>query len=69
MVAYVNIACYYIVGIPVGAVLGYVFNMGIKVSFPILLLCLESVFSNYSKGSKPEVLYLQVNVKTAYMVV
>lgn len=56
-------------GIPVGAVLGYVFNMGITVSFPILLLCLESVFSNYSKGSKPEVLYLQVNVKTAYMVV
>ncbi|KAF5471939.1 hypothetical protein F2P56_008696 [Juglans regia] len=29
-VAYVNIACYYLVGIPVGAVLGYLFNMGIK---------------------------------------
>ena len=33
IVAYVNIACYYLVGIPVGVVLGYVFNMGVKVSY------------------------------------
>ncbi|XP_050244983.1 protein DETOXIFICATION 21-like isoform X2 [Quercus robur] len=31
IVAYVNIACYYLVGIPVGVVLGYVLNMGVKV--------------------------------------
>ncbi|XP_059427870.1 protein DETOXIFICATION 21-like [Corylus avellana] len=30
IVAYVNIACYYLVGVPVGAVLGYVFNMEVK---------------------------------------
>ncbi|KAK7852242.1 protein DETOXIFICATION 21 isoform X1 [Quercus suber] len=30
IVAYVNIACYYLVGIPVGVVLGYVVNMGVK---------------------------------------
>ncbi|KAL4607198.1 hypothetical protein ACB092_09G157400 [Castanea dentata] len=30
IVAYVNIACYYLVGIPVGVVLGYVFNMEVK---------------------------------------
>lgn len=29
-VAYVNIACYYIVGIPVGAALGYVMNLQVK---------------------------------------
>uniref|UniRef100_A0A2N9GD65 Polysaccharide biosynthesis protein C-terminal domain-containing protein n=1 Tax=Fagus sylvatica TaxID=28930 RepID=A0A2N9GD65_FAGSY len=30
IVAYVNITCYYIVGIPVGLVLGYVFDMEVK---------------------------------------
>ncbi|KAL1537341.1 Protein DETOXIFICATION 40 [Salvia divinorum] len=29
-VAYVNIGCYYVVGIPVGCVLGFKFNLGIK---------------------------------------
>ncbi|KAF2288125.1 hypothetical protein GH714_004564 [Hevea brasiliensis] len=30
IVAYVNIACYYLIGIPVGVVLGYVLNMQVK---------------------------------------
>ncbi|KAA8516292.1 hypothetical protein F0562_016585 [Nyssa sinensis] len=30
IVAYVNLACYYLVGIPIGAVLGYIFNMKVK---------------------------------------
>ncbi|XP_047330281.1 protein DETOXIFICATION 21-like [Impatiens glandulifera] len=30
IVAYVNIVCYYLVGIPVGVVLGYVYNMQVK---------------------------------------
>ncbi|XP_050224713.1 protein DETOXIFICATION 21-like [Mercurialis annua] len=30
VVAYVNIACYYLIGIPVGVVLGYVFGMQVK---------------------------------------
>nr|GMD20849.1 protein DETOXIFICATION 29-like [Ipomoea batatas] len=29
-VAYVNIVCYYLVGIPIGLVLGFVFNKGVK---------------------------------------
>lgn len=29
-VAYVNIACYYLIGIPVGVVLGYVVNLQVK---------------------------------------
>ncbi|KAM7274050.1 hypothetical protein ACFE04_028714 [Oxalis oulophora] len=29
-VAYVNIGCYYLIGIPVGALLGYVFNLHVK---------------------------------------
>ncbi|XP_019163878.1 PREDICTED: protein DETOXIFICATION 29 isoform X5 [Ipomoea nil] len=30
-VAYVNIVCYYLVGIPIGLLLGFVFNKGVKV--------------------------------------
>lgn len=30
-VAYVNIGCYYIVGIPLGVLLGFKFNLGVKV--------------------------------------
>ncbi|KAK4438773.1 protein DETOXIFICATION 40 [Sesamum alatum] len=29
-VAYVNVGCYYVIGVPVGAVLGFVFNLGAK---------------------------------------
>ncbi|CAM8915244.1 unnamed protein product [Rhodiola kirilowii] len=29
-VAYVNVACYYVVGIPVGCLLGFYFNLGVK---------------------------------------
>ena len=53
IVAYVNIACYYLVGIPVGVVLGYVFNMGVKVSYLyslshacVEILCYVLCFSN-----------------------
>ena len=33
IVAYVNLTAYYLVGIPVGAVLGFVFDMEVKVSY------------------------------------
>ena len=50
IVAYVNIACYYLIGVPVGVVLGYVYNMEVKVSylyplFHVIFLCLDFVFS------------------------
>ena len=40
IVAYVNIASYYLIGIPIGVVLGYVANLQVKVSYliPICLL-------------------------------
>lgn len=31
LVAYINVGCYYFVGIPLGAVLGFVCGFGIKV--------------------------------------
>lgn len=31
MVAYINISCYYIIGVPIGVILGYVFHLEIKV--------------------------------------
>ena len=31
VVAYVNIGCYYLIGIPVGAILGYVAKLEVKV--------------------------------------
>lgn len=30
-VAYVNIGCYYIIGIPLGLILGYKLDMGVRV--------------------------------------
>ena len=32
VVAYVNIACYYVFGIPLGLILGYKVKLGVKVS-------------------------------------
>ena len=34
IVAYVNIASYYLIGIPIGAVLGYILHLQVKVSYP-----------------------------------
>lgn len=38
-VAYVNITCYYLIGIPVGVVLGYVIQLQVKVS--VFIYCLS----------------------------
>lgn len=32
-VAYVNVGCYYVVGVPLGILLGFYFNLGAKVTF------------------------------------
>lgn len=46
VVAYVNITSYYLIGIPLGVVLGYVFNFHVKVRIEfqslILLLCISN---------------------------
>lgn len=42
IVAYVNIGCYYLVGIPVGVVLGYVFKLQVKVSSSISFSSVKS---------------------------
>jgi len=31
LIAYINLGCYYVVGVPVGLLLGYKFNFGVKV--------------------------------------
>lgn len=31
LVAYINLGCYYIFGLPLGVILGYVANFGVKV--------------------------------------
>ena len=36
-VAYVNVGCYYVVGIPLGALLGFKFNLGAKVHLYFVL--------------------------------
>ena len=47
IVAYVNIASYYLIGIPIGVVLGYVANLQVKVSYliPICLLIFNVICS------------------------
>lgn len=37
IVAYVNLGCYYIIGVPVGIVLGNVFHLQVKVGFHFIL--------------------------------
>jgi MATE family multidrug resistance protein len=32
LVAYVNLGCYYIIGLPLGFLIGWVFKLGVKVS-------------------------------------
>lgn len=34
LVAYINVGCYYVVGIPLGLLLGFYFSMGAKVYIP-----------------------------------
>lgn len=33
MVAYINLGCYYVFGLPFGCILGYLLNLGVKVIF------------------------------------
>ncbi|CAI9090276.1 OLC1v1025021C1 [Oldenlandia corymbosa var. corymbosa] len=42
-VAYVNVGCYYFVGIPLGSLLGFYFNLGAKVSSDLSNLVLQLV--------------------------
>lgn len=43
LVAYVNVGCYYIVGLPLGFLLGTKLNMGVMVSSVLLLFILRYV--------------------------
>lgn len=37
--AYINVGCYYIVGVPLGSLLGFYFNLGAKVNKTITIAC------------------------------
>lgn len=43
-VAYVNVGCYYVVGIPLGVMLGFYFNLGAKVYSTFTKLSLLLLF-------------------------
>jgi Na+-driven multidrug efflux pump len=48
VVAYVNIACYYIFGIPLGLILGFKVKLGVKVSqtrISHFVLCFDQLFN------------------------
>lgn len=36
--AYVNLACYYVIGLPVGVIMGWVFHLGVEVFLAFSLL-------------------------------
>lgn len=46
-VAYVNLACYYLFGVPLGLILGYKVNLGVMVSKP-LLFCASYKINYYN---------------------
>ncbi|KAH0721750.1 hypothetical protein KY290_006167 [Solanum tuberosum] len=66
IVAYVNIGCYYLVGIPVGVVLGYVFKLQVKgvwvgiifgtlvQTIVLLIITLKTDWNKQGKGEKRE---------------
>lgn len=41
IVAYVNLGSYYLIGLPLGILLGYVFNLQVEVSFIIAQIMCE----------------------------
>lgn len=48
LVAYVNISCYYIFGIPLGLILGFKVKLGVKVSqtrISYSILCFDQLFN------------------------
>jgi hypothetical protein len=47
-VAYVNLVCYYVIGLTVGCVLGFKTSLGVAVSLTILLLILVLYFHKVS---------------------
>lgn len=47
VVAYVNLACYYVVGLPIGCVLGFKTSLGVVVSSLSPLLSLSLSLSNF----------------------
>jgi len=46
-VAYVNIGCYYLIGIPVGIVLGNIIHLQVKVGYYVILSSFEIVPYSY----------------------
>lgn len=39
LVAYINLGCYYVFGLPLGFLLGYILHWGVEVNFPDLSKC------------------------------
>ena len=62
IVAYVNLATYYVIGLPIGCVLGFKTSLGVAVSSINLFLSLNNVAKNFLVGSKPlGLLYISIN--------
>ena len=47
MVAYINIACYYVIGVPLGYLLGYVADLGVMVVYNFFSLGLIAFMEYY----------------------
>lgn len=47
VVAYVNIGCYYVVGVPIGALLGYVAHLEVKVNY---VQCVYNITINWDSN-------------------
>lgn len=46
-VAYINLGCYYIIGVPLGVLMGWVFNLGVMVCcFRVCFVPILVLFSN-----------------------
>ena len=53
IVAYVNLATYYVIGLPIGCVLGFKTSLGVDVSSISLSLSFNNVAKNFLVGGNP----------------
>lgn len=56
-VAYVNVGCYYVVGIPLGSLFGFYFNLGAKVTINFILFFFLLTQDALTSSSFPTIIY------------
>lgn len=52
-VAYINLFCYYIIGLPLALVMGWISHLGVSVHFAMFLFVIAPIKSIFNRLAKP----------------